>query len=70
MMKLGPDQMGIGPVALAAAYAEAGNFDQAAKLIESAIARKRYPDKERLKTFLEFCQAKKPYRRGAIPPSK
>lgn len=63
-LALGADAQGITPVALAAAHAEAGEFDQAVKLIEESIKKKQYPEPDRLKSWLELYRGKKPYRRA------
>lgn len=63
-LAIGPDPQGIAPVALAAAHAEAGEFDEAVKLIEDSIKTKQYPEPERLKSWLESYRQKKPYRRA------
>ena len=65
---IGHDRQGIGQVALAAAHAEAGEFDEAVKLIRDSIQKKEYPEPERLNAWLESYLAKKPYRRAVRVP--
>jgi len=63
-----PGRIGIGPVLLAAAHAEAGEFEAAIKLIREAQEKKEYPDPERLKNWIAAYEEKKPYRRAPAPP--
>ncbi|AMV19946.1 hypothetical protein [Planctomyces sp. SH-PL14] len=62
----GPDRNGISDVVLAAAHAEAGEFDKAVKLITAAISKGKYPDKARLERWLDSYKQKKPYRRDPV----